>query len=94
VSRRPTILGLAADAEALLDAQRSKPSAAVTADALAAVRRVVEHAARCVARAERESAREHADGAHREAEVARLLGVDPATLYRWRAAQRARQAAE
>mgnify|MGYP000225664842 CR=1 FL=1 len=93
MSRRPTILGLHEAATALLADLRESPPPAIGGDTTALLRRLVEHTERAVARAERESARAHADGVHREAEVARALGTDPSTLRRWRGAQRAARAA-
>lgn len=93
MSRRPTILGVAEAASALLTDLRTSPAPALGGDTSALLRRVVEHTERAVARAERESARAHPDGAHREDEVARALGVGPSTLRRWRGAQRAARAA-
>lgn len=92
MGRRPTILGLAEAAADLLADLRTDPPPCVGGDTTALLRRVVEHADRVVLRAEKESAREHADGVHREADVALRLGVADATLRRWRASQRARRA--
>lgn len=92
MSRRPTILGLAEAAADLIADLRDTPVPCVGGDTTALLRRVIEHAERAVARAEKESASEQADSLPREADVARRLGAAPSTLRRWRASQRARRA--
>lgn len=93
MSRRPTALGLRAEAVALLDRLRESPAPALGGTMRAAVKALVEEVDRAVARAERDSAAAHDDGASREADVAARLGVTPATLRRYRAEVRAERAA-
>lgn len=88
-TRRPTILGLREDAARLLAELRDAPVPAIGGDTVGLLRRAVEHVDRCVGRAEKDSAAGHADGDPREADVARRLGVSPATLRRYRGAVRA-----
>lgn len=93
-SRGRGLLGLAEDAHALLDAWRTQPPpSGVGGDTRAVVRTLAAEVARAVTRAERDSAAAHADGAPREEDVARRLGVSRSTLARWRARRRREAAA-
>ncbi len=93
-SRGRGLLGLAEDARALLDAWRTQPPpSGVGGDTRAVVRTLAAEVARAVTRAERDSAAAHADGAPREEDVARRLGVSRSTLARWRARRRREAAA-
>lgn len=87
-SRGRGLLGLAEDAHALLDAWRTQAPPGIGGDTRAVVRTLAAEVARAVTRAERDSAAAHADGAPREADVARRLGASPSTLARWRARRR------
>lgn len=93
MSRRATALGIRTEALALLAELRASPLPALGGELTIRLRRVVEEVDRCVARAERDSAAAHDDGAPREADVARRLGVDPSTLRLHRAAVRRERAA-
>lgn len=92
-SRGRGLLGLAEDAHALLDAWRTQPPSSVGGDTRAVVRTLTAEVAHAVTRAERDSAADYADGAPREEDVARRLGVSRSTLARWRARRRREAAA-
>ncbi len=87
-SRRRGLLGLAEDAHALLASWRTHAPPSVGGDTRAVVRTLAAEVNRAVARAERDSAAAHEDGAPREADVARRLGVSTSTLARWRRKRR------
>ena len=87
-SRGRGLLGLAEDAHALLAAWRTHAPPSIGGDTRAVVRTLAAEVARAITRAERDSAAAHADGAPREADVARRLGVSPSTLARYRARRR------
>lgn len=94
MSRRSTVLGLRAEALALLAELRRDPPPALGGELTLRLRRVVEEVDRAVARAERQSAEAPGhDGLPRQADVARRLGVDPSTLRLYRAAVRRERAA-
>lgn len=94
MSRRPTALGLRAEAVSLLATLRDRTPPALGGELVVRLRRVVEEVDRAVSRAERDSAAAHDDGAPREADVAARLGVTPATLRRYRGEVRERELEE
>lgn len=87
-------LALRSSAVALLTRWReSTPPPAIDGDLSHRLRRLVEAIDRAVTRAEAQSAAAHPDGASREADVARRLGVDPSALRSYRAVVREERAA-